>query len=95
VAAVAGELQDVAGREVETRTSKAPARATRHPSLALKFLVLKRDGFRCVACGRSPATEAGLVLEVDHMLAWSNGGNTVAQNLQTLCRDCNRGKSAT
>lgn len=66
----------------------------RDPSLRLRFLVLRRDSFRCVSCGRSPATEAGVVLEVDHVLAWSKGGSTVAANLQTLCFDCNRGKSA-
>jgi len=71
------------------------ARTKRAPSLALRFLVLKRDRFRCVACGRSPATESGLVLEVDHISAWTNGGNTIAENLQSLCFDCNRGKSAT
>jgi hypothetical protein len=64
----------------------------RNPSLALRFHVLKRDSFRCVACGRSPATHPGLVLEVDHSVAWSKGGATVADNLRTLCFDCNRGK---
>jgi hypothetical protein len=72
--------------------SKPVARTPRDPSLSLRFLVLKRDNFRCVSCGRSPATVAGLVLEVDHILAWSNGGETTAENLQSLCFDCNRGK---
>lgn len=73
--------------------SKPKARTPRDPSLSLRFFVLKRDNFRCVGCGRSPATVAGLVLEVDHILAWSNGGETVEANLQSLCFDCNRGKS--
>lgn len=72
--------------------SKPVVRTSRDPSLSLRFLVLKRDNFRCVSCGRSPATVAGLVLEVDHVLAWSNGGETTAENLQSLCFDCNRGK---
>jgi hypothetical protein len=67
----------------------------RDPSLALRFLVLKRDGFRCVACGRSPATDAGVELEIDHRQPWSDGGPTIAENLQTLCFNCNRGKGAT
>jgi hypothetical protein len=77
---------------IPTVVTKLSARTARDPSLSLRFLVLKRDNFRCVACGRSPATVAGLVLEVDHILAWSNGGETVTENLQSLCFDCNRGK---
>ena len=80
---------------VDSRNNSPTTRTNRDPSLSLRFLVLKRDSFRCTACGRSPATTAGLELEIDHILAWSNGGNTVAENLQALCFDCNRGKSAT
>jgi hypothetical protein len=61
---------------------------------ALEDFVLKRDRFCCVSCGQSPATVAGLVLEIDHKLAWSKGGETIEENLQTLCFDCNRGKGA-
>ncbi|MCL4507775.1 MAG: HNH endonuclease [Chloroflexi bacterium] len=32
-------------------------------------------------------------LHVDHILAWSKGGETVLENLQTLCSVCNLGKS--
>ena len=59
----------------------------------LRFLTLRRDGFRCRACGRSPATEAGVKLQVDHVMPWSKGGKTGMGNLQTLCRECNCGKS--
>ena len=62
-------------------------------SLSTRYEVLKRDGFRCVKCGRSPATHVGLQLHVDHVTAWANGGETVAENLRTLCSDCNLGKS--
>lgn len=60
----------------------------------LRFLTLRRDGFRCRACGKSPANTAGVELVVDHVLAWSNGGETVLENLQTLCVECNGGKSS-
>jgi 5-methylcytosine-specific restriction endonuclease McrA len=33
------------------------------------------------------------VLHVDHKTAWANGGETVLENLQTLCSKCNIGKS--
>jgi hypothetical protein len=70
-----------------------PGRTPRSPSMTLRHEILKRDHFKCVQCGRSPATEANVVLQVDHILAWSKGGRTIAENLQTLCRECNGGKS--
>ena len=60
----------------------------------LRYLVLKRDRFACRACGRSPASHPGVELQVDHIVAWSNGGLTVEGNLQTLCAQCNVGKGA-
>lgn len=65
----------------------------RDPSLRLRFRVMKRDNFSCRACGASPALKPGLSLHVDHIKAWSLGGETVEENLQTLCGPCNLGKS--
>jgi len=59
----------------------------------MRFLVMKRDNFRCQNCGRSPATDSSIVLHVDHIKAWANGGETVFENLQKLCSKCNIGKS--
>jgi hypothetical protein len=95
VASVDHEGNELLSYEVEFKKSGGTKRTKRDPSLALRFFVLKRDSFRCVACGRSPATVAGLVLEIDHLIAWSNGGETIEGNLRTLCFDCNRGKGAT
>lgn len=58
----------------------------------LRWRVFARDGFTCKGCGRSP-TKHGIALEADHILAWDKGGETVLENLQTLCEDCNSGKS--
>ena len=66
---------------------------SRYPSLRLQWKVLKRDHYKCRACGRSPATTAGLELQVDHIIPWSKDGETVLENLQTLCSDHNLGKS--
>jgi hypothetical protein len=52
-----------------------------------RFLVIKRDTYRCRMCNRS-----GVELEVDHIVPVSHGGSDRLDNLQTLCRDCNRGK---
>lgn len=95
VASADHERDELLTHEVEVKRSSGTKRTKRDPSLALRFFVLKRDSFRCLTCGRSPATIAGLVLEVDHVIAWSNGGETVESNLRTLCFDCNRGKAAT
>ena len=72
-----------------------PSRHTtgRDPSLRLRWKVLQRDRFTCCGCGRSPATSIGIELHVDHKTAWSNGGETTFENLQTLCSGCNFGKS--
>ncbi len=56
----------------------------------LRYSILKRDGFRCCICGSSQAD--GVKLEVDHIIPVSKGGKTIADNLQTLCERCNRGK---
>lgn len=68
-------------------------RTSRSPSLRMRFRVLKRDNFSCRACGASPALTPGLSLHVDHIKAWSLGGDTIDDNLQTLCDACNLGKS--
>lgn len=59
---------------------------------ALRFTILKRDGFKCRACGRNPR-EHDVVLHVDHIVAIDNGGKTEMDNLHTLCKDCNLAKS--
>ena len=74
-----------------------PPRPTGHktqrkPTLRQRFRVMLRDHFRCRLCGRSPAATPGLELNIDHVVAWSKGGETVDENLQTLCSDCNHGK---
>lgn len=68
-------------------------KTSRSISLRLRFLVLKRDNFRCCSCGASPAKDPTVELHVDHIKPWSKGGETVIDNLQTLCSKCNLGKS--
>lgn len=53
-----------------------------------RFHVLKRDGYTCCICRK-----AGGELEVDHIVPASRGGSSKMDNLQTLCKPCNRGKS--
>lgn len=71
----------------------AKRRTSRDPSLRLRFKVLLRDRFTCCGCGKSPATSPGTVLHVDHIVPWSKGGETVLENLRTMCSQCNLGRS--
>ena len=62
-------------------------------NLRLRFKVMARDHFKCCNCGKSPATDPSVVLHIDHIYPYSKGGETIMENLQTLCSDCNLGKS--
>lgn len=80
---------------IEPVPSEPSRRQTpRDPNSALRWRVADRDGFRCRHCGKSPALNAGVLLQIDHVVPWSKGGETVFENLQTLCSDCNIGKGA-
>jgi 5-methylcytosine-specific restriction endonuclease McrA len=59
----------------------------------MRFAVLRRDGFRCVYCGRGEPD--GGKLHLDHLVSVAGGGRTALDNLVTACQDCNLGKSAT
>lgn len=61
------------------------------PKARIRFLVLRRDDYRCQLCRRSAAD--GALLEVDHKHPQSKGGPDDLSNLWTLCEECNRGKS--
>lgn len=79
-------------RELSPAEEVAGPRARKIP-LGLRYNVLRRDRFRCVVCGASPAHEAACQLHVDHIIPFSMGGPTVNDNLRTLCSRCNIGRS--
>lgn len=58
---------------------------------SLRYDIMKRDGFRCVLCGRS-VEKNGVTLHIDHIVPVAKGGKTVPDNLRTLCEECNKGK---
>jgi HNH endonuclease len=82
-----GELRRRRGESL-TRTARPRTRPAGWAKL--RFAVLKRDGYRCQACGRE--ARDGAVLQVDHRRAVAAGGTDDAANLWVLCRDCNLGK---
>lgn len=56
---------------------------------------MKREAYEsqqgiCLKCGQHFEISE---MEADHITPWSQGGKTIAENCQMLCRDCNRRKS--
>ena len=73
------------GNQLSTRTGRQPIpRKLRHQ-------VFQRDGYRCRECGASKDETS---LEIDHIVPVAKGGTNDIDNLQTLCRECNRMKHA-
>lgn len=58
----------------------------------LRYITLRRYGFKCMACGSAPPN---VVLHVDHIKPRSKYPELALElsNLQVLCEDCNLGKS--
>ena len=59
--------------------------------LKLRDKIFSRDNYKCVFCGRGQRD--GVKLHIDHIVPVSKGGSSEADNLQTLCEECNLGKS--
>lgn len=55
----------------------------------MRFSIYDRDGYRCRYCGRSGKFYD---LEIDHIKPISKGGKSTYDNLQTLCKRCNKEK---
>lgn len=60
--------------------------------LNIRWKVLKRDNYTCKKCGKSPAKNNNVELEIDHIHPVAKGGDNNIENLQTLCHKCNQGK---
>ena len=57
----------------------------------IKLAVWEQQGHRCTICGKEFDLE---FMEGDHITPWREGGRTVIENCQMLCRECNRRKGA-
>ena len=84
---LAGEVWSL---ENKTDGNRRGARAV---NWRLRAMILIKDNCICKLCGASPAKDPTVTLHVDHIYPWSKGGETVPENLQTLCAKCNIGKS--
>ena len=69
--------------------SRAHRRLNKRQWARSRWAALERDGWRCVTCGKAGR------LQVDHVRRLQDGGDAYKQsNLQSLCEDCHRRKSA-
>jgi hypothetical protein len=75
-----------AREQSEVQSRKTP----RNVNWRLRAQVLMRDEAKCRLCGTTPSN--GAKLQVDHVIPWSKGGETMLTNLQILCEQCNIGK---
>lgn len=90
--------ETVSKESAKTEKPKSQPKAQRVPLSrsvppGLRLRVYERDCFRCVFCGCSPISDLSVELHVDHIRPFSQGGETILENLQTLCSVCNLGKS--
>lgn len=53
----------------------------------IKVQIFKRDGYKCVVCGRGP--KDGVEICADHLVPKDKGGTNVLDNGQTLCMEHN------
>ena len=76
-----------------TGAVKAVHRKTmRQVGAAIQWGVWRRDGFRCMYCGRDGGVRRPL--SVDHFIPVELGGTDVLGNLLSACRACNQRKGA-
>ena len=73
--------------------SVSTKRTKRNINWRLRAQVLIRDNCICQMCGASPAKDPAVNLHADHIVPWSKGGESILENLRTLCHVCNIGKS--
>jgi len=71
------------GREGSPKCRRVPI------DIHVRIGIFRRDGYCCKHCGEEFSRHQ---LELDHIKPISTGGNNAIENLQTLCRTCNRKK---
>ena len=54
----------------------------------MRFSIYEKDNYRCRKCKRHTDD-----LEIDHIISIAKGGKSEYNNLQTLCKRCNKNKS--
>ena len=74
------------------RTGSTTERGYGHAWRKLREIVLKRDNYLCVQCGKDGRLAEAT--DVDHILNKAKGGTDSIDNLQSLCDSCHKIKTA-
>lgn len=82
------DLKGTKDMSMNERIRETTGVASRYIKNETKTEVLIRDEHKCQSCGSTKK------LEFDHIIPVSKGGSSEADNLQLLCRSCNRSKRA-
>lgn len=72
--------------EEDVARGKSEGWSSRYVSKEIRAAIFDRDKHQCVHCQETQN------LELDHIIPISRGGSGVPENLQVLCRSCNRRK---
>ena len=86
------EFSKYASGELIIKTELPRRKSRKVINNSLKYDVMRRDNFKCNYCGKSPATDSNVELEIDHIIPVSKGGDNNIDNLKTICKNCNIGK---
>jgi Homing endonuclease associated repeat/HNH endonuclease len=73
-------------------SSRSTSKHKRAIPLRIRYAILLRDRFTCQLCGRTPSSNPGLEIDVDHIVSERDGGTLDPSNLRCLCKPCNLGK---
>jgi hypothetical protein len=78
--------------ERRSRATSAAKSDKRQPTSAAETYVWKRDGGKCtwVSVKTGKKCDSEHLLEVDHIIPWSEGGGNEPENLRLLCRTHNQ-----
>ena len=76
----------------DTMCEKCRKKERRSSTEKYNFMVFKRDGFKCMYCGKSPI-DNGVKLQMDHIIPLNKGGENILDNFITSCLECNHSKT--
>ena len=78
-------------KELKATKQKELTHKANYISRSVRVKVFARDNYQCAVCHRNSQQTQ---LLIDCIIPFSQGGTKEADNLQTLCVDCNSAKKA-